>query len=168
MSSIQEQLVSHIRSVFNVRLSGRDIFVETAEQYFDVEAAIDDLFFSDWRGIPPAALIKHRHQLGFLELEAFRFYVPAIICAVVLHPHEVDTLHTSVVIRLTPPDVDSSVYDTFIRRVEQFTPEEAGVIAEFFEVYFDLFPLDQWGISNKGIKEILDNQKYWLSRALNS
>ena len=165
MDEVRQNLISTIRNVFDVQLNNRDIFVQTAEQYFEIDTTVNDLFFQNWQDIPHTALIEHRNKISWLKPEAFRFYVPAIIKTVVTYSYEVDTLHTSLLYFLSPPDSDKSYYENFIKRAHQFTLEEAEVIAQFFDVYFDLFPLDKWGISNEGIKKILDNQKYWSSRS---
>lgn len=158
------ELLLDIRKTFKTQLENHEIFVETAPQYFDTEQAVDDLFFMNWYHVPLQVLIKHRIHFWALTSDAFHFYFPAMLTAIIKHPHEVDTLMDNVLYALTMPESDSTTYPFFVDRVSKFSKEESRVIARFLDDYFELFPLDKWGHSNKDIKEILTAHQFWLSK----
>lgn len=128
---IRTQLFLEIRKTFKSQLKTRNIFVETAGQYFDVDEATEALFYEHWYDVPLSALIKYRIHIASLNAVGFHFYLPAMLTAIIKHPHEVDTLTESALFSLVPPLPDDSYHMKFVERAILYTSEEAKIIAKF-------------------------------------
>lgn len=162
MTDIRQRFVQKIRTTFKTKLESTQIFVETAPQYFNADVAVSELLYDNWYEVPLDALIKHRNNLAFLTPHAFRFYLPAILTACILHTDEVDTLVTNVEFDLMPPKPNQTVYPIFQARADTFTPDECAVIASYFENHADLFPTDYWKIKEtERIKALI----FWQTKA---
>lgn len=161
---IRTQLFLEIRKTFKSQLKTKDIFVETAGQYLDVEEAIEDLFYENWYDVPLSALIKHRIHIASFNVVGFHFYLPAMLTAIIKHPHEIDTLTESVLFYLVPPLPDVSYHQNFIQRANLFTSEEAKIIAKFLDSYFDLFPPEQYSYDAQLVKNLNHAVQYWTTR----
>lgn len=167
MNTLQEKLLQEIRDNFTSKLKDENIFIESASDIFEIEPVTKSLFYENWHDIPLQVLIDNRNIISYLNLDAFHFYLPAILSAIITHPRQVDTLVDSTIFHLSPSNFESAnEYSRFLDRVNIFTQQEIEVIAKFFDSYFDLFPLDEWSHSNKHIKEILETSKFWSSQVV--
>ena len=156
-------LVLEIRKTFTMHLQKNELFVKTAAQYFDVESVIDDLFYTHWYDVPLNMIIKYRIHFWALTADAFRFYLPAMLTAIINHPYEVDTLTESVLYALTPKH-DSPTDSIFIERSRHFSKDEAKVIVQFLESYFDLFPSDDWSYTARDVRDLNSSIQFWSSK----
>ena len=118
-----------------------------------------------WRDLPIDVIFRHRDSLTRLADEAFRFYLPAILRAVVLHPLEVDTLTSNIIYDLSPAFYNDKWETFFEKRVEVFTTNEKQVIAQFIVVYKDLEPDGYWTLLDDA-KRCLDSATEFWSQFL--
>jgi|GEM_PF-3849258 len=157
------ELVLDIQKTFSTPLENNELFVEIAPQYFDTESVTEDLDFMNWYDVPLQILVKYRIHFWALTADAFRFYLPAMLTAIIKHPHNIDTLTDFVIHSLTPKD-ESHTDSIFIERSSRFSTDEARVILKFLESYFDLFPPEEWSYSAKDVRDLNSAIQFWLSK----
>jgi hypothetical protein len=102
-----------------------------------------------WRAVPIGTLAYYYVDLPHFTPEAFRFYLPSFMIAVLLHYQNVGTLPVSLIHSLTPPDADllekyiekrtdplkhTKVAD-FLNRASAFNSKEKAAIRSFLELY---------------------------------
>ncbi|MEP7292247.1 MAG: DUF6714 family protein [Chloroflexota bacterium] len=99
-----------------------------------------------WSEVPLELIKRYRDELSMFSYEGFRFYLPAFMLAILLHPDEVDTLHSNLLVNLTPLDyvsrqMNSSLKTTnsglegFRRRAKLFSQQEGTAIIAFLNFY---------------------------------
>ncbi len=107
-----------------------------------------------WQHLSVNQLTYHHVDLPVLTPEAFRFYLPAFMTAVLQHHDHVGTMPINVIHSLTPPDanmvsqlvekqLDTQKYEKvqdFLARVSAFTGKERAAIRVFLESYRRLYP----------------------------
>ncbi len=157
------ELLLNIRKTFTTPLENNELFIETAPQYFDVETATKELLYKHWYDVPLNMIIKYRIHFWALTSNAFRFYLPAMLTAIIEHPHDVDTLTDFVIHSLTPKS-DSLTDSIFIERSHQFLNDEVRVILKFLESYFDLFPPDDWSYTANDVRDLNRAIQFWSNK----
>ncbi len=107
----------------------------------------EDFWGKHWKDLSLDLIIRHRDKIPSLTPEAFRFYLPAFMNAVLFHYDEVDTLPINVMTSLTPPTQESqgrwpmnNLMHGFLRNVEGFSVQEKIAILAFLESYSQLVP----------------------------
>jgi hypothetical protein len=119
----------------------------------DVGYELEDIEGLHWKEVPTSLLRAHRDELSSFTPEGFRFFLPALLIAVILHPDQVDTLTWNIIGKLAPPEPESDIraelFDfleiTFRQRVSVLSPEEKAAVRAFVEAYDQLEPLDDGG-----------------------
>ena len=72
--TLRQQLAHDICEAFTTQLITKQIFVNTAGQYFDVDKAIEELAYENWYDVPLSMIIRHRIHIGYLNSIGFHFY----------------------------------------------------------------------------------------------
>jgi len=92
----------------------------------------------DWRKVPLKLLLHNVSEISALSDEAFRFYMPAYLCAVLRDP-AADGIVESLVSYLAPSPIPDRTYIAD-HAIKLFTRAEKAVILEFLERHGELFP----------------------------
>ena len=94
---------------------------------------------------------KHRDDLMNFSPGGFRFFIPAILIAVILHSDEVDTLRDNIIYMLAPPALGDGpphlvpvIEKILSDRVGILASQEKAAIRSFLEAYKDLEPYAGW------------------------
>lgn len=105
----------------------------TVWHYEQIEAKFKDYH---WRDLPFENLFQYREVLTYLSDTAFRFYLPAYLLAVLLHPEEVDTLLDRIVDHLSPSNGEFPQHDENIsRKAKTLTISEIDAVIAFLNAY---------------------------------
>lgn len=97
-----------------------------------------------WRDVSMKLAFDYRGELSYFTPNAFRFYLPGFMIAVLQHPEAVDTLPTNLILRLTPPEAFEDRWpratidrmtQNFLTNSDLYTPEEVKAIGDFLEFY---------------------------------
>jgi hypothetical protein len=144
---LQESMAQQIKQAFaDTPYPGDDQIVKPESDNQELMRAFRG---RDWRALPVATLGYYYVDLPHLTPEAFRYYLPAFMIAVLLHYQNVGTLPVSLMHSLTPPDPDSlekymdkhtdplkltKVAD-FLNRASAFNAKEKTAIRTFLGLY---------------------------------
>lgn len=110
----KETVSQIIRDAFGEAENTPDvIFKPSADWYFDMDQASADFIGRKWFEMPIDILIRHRDRLSWMTPEAFHFYLPAFLLAVIHEREQVDVLHENILSKLIPPDTSATYYDDF-------------------------------------------------------
>ncbi len=115
----------------------------------DSEALTRAFWGKNWRDVQLATLSNYHVDLPLMTPDAFRYYVPAFMLAVMFYYHHVSTLPIGLMHSLTPPDptllqkyldkktdpLKHSQITDFLNRVGTFTLPEKAAIRTFLENY---------------------------------
>ncbi len=93
-----------------------------------------------WQEITLESLIANRDCISWFTVEAYRYYLPAYMIAVITHFHEVDVLSNNTLYHLTPPDEHETWKTEFITTSKGFTQAQKSVIQNFIALYARLSP----------------------------
>lgn len=85
-----------------------------------------------WKQVPLEVLRDHYSGLFFFTPEAYRFYLPAYLCAVLLHYEDGDMIPGSIVFSLIPPSHAGDVQN-YRQRMDGFTSPQRNAIKSFLE-----------------------------------
>ncbi|MEZ4672332.1 MAG: DUF6714 family protein [Anaerolineae bacterium] len=108
----------------------------------------------DWRDLQLNTITNYHVDMALMTPEAFRYYLPAFMLAVVFYYGHVSTLPMGLMHSLTPPDagllqkylekktdpLKHTQIGDFLNRVSAFTPREKSAIRTFLETYRKLQP----------------------------
>ena len=97
-----------------------------------------------WRDVPVELIRKYRDSFGNFSPEGFRFYLPAILTAIILQPKIVDTAVNNIIFYVSPPELDEPFNQGFDLRVKEFCQEEKQAISLFLNSYRELEPYGWW------------------------
>jgi hypothetical protein len=138
-----QQVISEIRNAFKdtpypIGYIGRD--------NYEGEELWKPLVNKHWSDVSLELVRRYRNELPMLYDEGFRFYLPAFMLAILLHPREVDTLHASLILSLTPPDfrnqqlkssphASENTLRVFRRGANAFSQQEIIAIVTFLQFY---------------------------------
>lgn len=110
-----------------------NVVSELARDVHDDAGAMEKVLKGQpWTAIPDNILAERAKDIVALTMQAFVYYIPAFICAAVKDP-ESDAA-TYAMYTLSP----LGNYDDFYKNTcEQFTPEQAALVAEFLKFLDD-------------------------------
>lgn len=143
MSQVQEDvsgLAKQIREAFaDATYPGDDNLIYDSR---DVGARqIADAFRGKhWSEVPFETLLYHNDALHFFSPEAFRFYLPAYLLAVLERYEDADILPEMLVGVLTAPDPQDPVYSSFRRKFDGFSAARKAAITAFLEYLLRTHP----------------------------
>ncbi len=114
----------------------------------------------EWRKVRLEILSHNWSAIIGFGPEAYHFYLPAFLCAVLRYP-EVEDLEHSLVYSLIPP-VPGELYK---RNPELafplFSKGEKLVVVDFLEKHSDLFPMSSWTLLDDNMAELQRAIKFW-------
>jgi Family of unknown function (DUF6714) len=128
-------LVSRIRAAFaDVPYPGDDGLVPaTLRRDLEREQIVKDFAGREWRDLDVGFLRGQADALLLLTADAFRFYLPAYMVAMVTEPEESDLVPAAVVLSLTPPDDSDDLNAWFAERVAGLSMAQRLTIRELLE-----------------------------------
>lgn len=124
-----------------------NIVTHWSGQYTDIEEVWVRESFTGrhWKTVPLESVIFNRDHLPHFTPEAFRFFLPTFLLAVLQHPVEVDVLSNNLFYELTPDDPEGPSYSPFFdERVNGLTPAQKDVVRKFINWYLDEFITQEW------------------------
>lgn len=83
-----------------------------------------------WQEVTLDQLLAGR-ETALLTVEAWRYYLPAVITWSVRDPKAVDVIADNLVYQLTPPDEDGGLVEWFEPRARGFTPDQRAAVVAF-------------------------------------
>jgi len=110
-----------------------------------------------WSVVPLSAVRSERGSLSFFTPEAFRFYLPAFLRAVLLYPQETDTLRENLFYTLTPPESEGESMSWFRELAEGLTVPQREVIRSFVKSFAESEPYYSKAIRDRALK-------YWFGQ----
>lgn len=161
-------IVRKLRESFSQSTLSADdtLFIPSAGHIFDVEEAERALCGKEWWEIPLAVLIMNRDRMSYLTKAGFCFLLPAFLTAAIEHAKEVDVLQDNIVYMLTPPQSESSDhYKVFENRISGLSTQQAQVIADFFENYTRIYPVEAWSFTETDQRQITHAYVFWKARS---
>lgn len=165
----KQELVQNIKDAFSaIEVSKNEgLFIPSAEHIFDAqraEAKIREVQW--WWEIPLDVLIANRDRISYLSRDGFRFLLPAFLIAAIEQPKQVDVLVSNIIWTLTPPKTsDIDRYKTFETRMAALSIQQSQVIANFFQEYTTIYPVDEWSFTKSDEVEISRAYVFWRSKA---
>jgi hypothetical protein len=100
-----------------------------------------------WSEVPFETLLYHNDALHFFTDEAFRFYLPAYLLAVLERYEDADVLPEMLVGVLTAPDPQDPGYSSFRLRFDGFSADRRAAVTAFLEylmmTHQDEYPDDE-------------------------
>ena len=122
---------------------------------------LDALKGYKWDNLPIEVISSYKHDFHRLSAEGFRYFMPALMRAVILQPEEADALVDNIVSLLTPPKDDVLVSKTFEYRIQNLNNQERAMIATFMVSYKDLEPDGAWTNVAKASNMLDGAIEYW-------
>lgn len=116
---------------------------------------LEDFTMKHWSDISAQTIRKYQDEFSSFSPEGFRFFLPAIITAVILHPEICDLAVENIVVYLSLPEPDNILYNYFQARSKLFTRAEKQAIALFLKSYREFHPYGWW-TSNEESRIVLD------------
>lgn len=105
----------------------------TVWNYELIEAEFKD---HHWKELPFEILFQNRDVLTYLSDTAYRFYLPAYLLAVLLHPEEVDTLLDRMVDHLSPSNGKYPQHDeNILKKAKTLDTSEIDAVIAFLNAY---------------------------------
>ena len=143
---MQEDLAQRIENVFTQAPYPGD-------NHIGVREVEDFIGQKEWQKVPLEVLA--RKQTGLLSFypEAYRFYLPAYLCAVLRHL-ELEYLEDPITYSLIR-------YIDRTSDIPQFNEAEKLLIVEFLEGYRELFPLSSYVILDDKVTELQRAIQFW-------
>ena len=163
-AQIKQEAATKIEEAFaDTPMPQKGRYWEGPHECEDIEDHIGGIH---WRDVPLQTLSWWRDCINYLTPEAFRFYVPAYMLMVLLHPIEGDTLVDNIVGCLSP---SGDFHNRHLKEQSKFVkPKEAEGIIAFLEAYQSLMDADDPYFSdNYGIyhhkRHLEDGILFWTS-----
>ncbi len=165
----KQELVQNIKDAFSaIEVSKNErLFIPSADHIFDAqraEAKIREVQW--WWEIPLDVLIANRDRISYLSKDGFRFLLPAFLIAAIEQPKQVDVLVSNIIWTLTPPKTsDIDKYKNFETRMAALSIQQSQVIANFFQEYTTIYPVDEWSFTESDEVKISRAYVFWRSKA---
>jgi hypothetical protein len=107
---------------------------------------LDEFAGKHWSELPIELIQTYRDDLGTFSSEEFRFYLPAYLIAIILHPDKADILCDNIIYKLSPPapDAEESRMRWFTSKIRDFNKQEIEGIFRFVMAYKQLEPEGGW------------------------
>lgn len=103
-----------------------------------LSSGISTLFVGkNWQEVPLSSLFQERLSLGLFTPEAFCYFFPAFLRAVLLHSDQMDTLWENLFFDLTPPENEIKM-GVFLDKVSRFNQQQIEVIKAFIKLYISI------------------------------
>ena len=115
---------------------------------------------TEWRKVPLEILGRNQSAIISFGLEAYHFYLPAFLCAVLRHP-QLEYLEHPIVYSLIPfptPDTPNRIPE---KAVPLFSRGEKSVVVEFLEKHGELFPTSSYTILDDRMAEVQRAITFW-------
>jgi hypothetical protein len=113
----------------------------------------------DWKEIPLEILLRNHAEIPAFTPEAYLFYVPAFLSALLRHP-DADIMLDFVTAALIPsPSPDTKHLVEYA--IELFSDLEKRVILELLERYSQLFPQSNYAIMDDGKSDLQRAIDFW-------
>ena len=93
-----------------------------------------------WTEVPFETLLYHNDALHFFTDEAFHFYLPAYLLAVLERYDDADILPEMLVGVLTAPDPEAPDYSFFQQKFKSFTSAQEAAVKAFLEYLMKTYP----------------------------
>lgn len=97
-----------------------------------------------WESLPVDIIRLKRDDFHNLLPKAFRYFLPALMRAVVVNPDVVDTFVDNILNLLSPNSMSGNLNEQMKERLDQrrqlFTDEEKKAVHAFLKSYFELEP----------------------------
>lgn len=161
--ALRQELAEEIRKAYKeVEYPGED--------HFELGHEVESFRGYTWQDIPIDILILRRDELHYLTPEAFAYFLPAFLIAILLNSNEVDSLHPNLLFfYLVPPqniDGKSSEYTDYRRQRlskirEILTASQKRAIFKVYDMYSDLFPDHELSLEEEGLRDRA--LTYWAS-----
>jgi len=91
----------------------------------------------NWKNLPISIISKYKDSFHRLGADSFRYFVPALMIAVILEPDETDTLVTNLIHLLTPEMDRLVVTKVFLHRIQAIDKQEGKAIAMFLSYCYE-------------------------------
>ncbi len=138
-------------------------FVETqypGDNNLGVREVEDFIGQKEWRNVPLEVLARNQAAILIFSPAAYRFYLPAFLCAVLRHS-ELEYLEDPITYSLIPsiaPDNPKIVPESAI---PLFSGGEKSLILEFLEKHGELFPRSNYVVLDENASELQHAIKFW-------
>ncbi len=125
-------------------------FISIFDDYYDTYLAFKDI--KHWQDIDVDFVLSNKDTLHFLTAEAFHFYLPAFMIAIIRDPIKVDVAVDSTFFLLNPNECKKSL---FKERIKYFNNDQAKTVKHFMQFFRDV---------HAGIEPIIDD----INKTINS
>ena len=141
--TLRQDFANEVRRVF-------EYIDYPGDEYFG-SRGVESLKGHSWQEIPLENLVLSQWNLVLLPAQAYCYFLPAVLIAILLRREEASDLPEVVFFQLAPPtDEDVLWKHTFPEVVQLLNAEQRNLIYQFFFSYRSLFPkkhnlgLDLW------------------------
>lgn len=170
-TSLRESVAQKIDDAFaDVPYPGDDHICKKGSDGAELTKALRGVH---WRDLEIATIASHHVDMPLLTPEAFRFYLPAFMLALMSHYQHAGTLPMSLLHNLMPPDsgslekfMDNATDPSkqgrvgdFLNRLIAFSPKEKAAIRLFVETY------DKWCPKLRGEQRLMQKAlDFWKTQ----
>ena len=150
----------------------RDKLVQIIEEAFaDTPSPTDDNIGYDlkelkghkWQSLPINIIRLRRDDFHNMSPQAYRYFLPALMRAVIIYPDEVDTLVDTIVNLLSPTAMigehQEQLKKQLDKRIVLFTEKEKQAVHAFLEAYLELEP--EVLHTSKELQDVYAAIKHW-------
>jgi hypothetical protein len=153
---LRHKLAEKIKEVFSNTAYPDEIYLtryssEIGEEFVNLK----------WQDVPEELLKRHKGDLIGLHPDVFRYYLPAILRAILLEEDGISDLHGSMINWLGPNPGRKYHERWFPRMAEGLTNEQREVIYTLYASYSQLFPNSSWPYSEWDHGVLSRALEYW-------
>jgi hypothetical protein len=140
MDQMRTNLIERVRAAFadNQYPGDEKLVYDNTGFHADVAESANSFRSQDWKTIPLDVLVSQRDSLSFLTPEAYHYFLPSFIIAILSHDEKLDVLRNNTVYSLYPPSSEEGFRKTFLSTVSNFSKEQKQVITDFLKTYYEM------------------------------
>jgi hypothetical protein len=122
-----------------------------------------------WKDITHQLLWNHRDEIGSLTPDAFRYYLPAFLLAVLQSSEKLDAFPIIFIPYLIPPV--SISHDKYVKKEQIFialdslTAEQKRTVGICLNMIAELYPGDKWSTFEEHRKQLAQAVEFWSQYA---
>lgn len=114
-----------------------------------------------WKNVTANQLRKYADELHNFSPEVFRYFLPAILTAVILYPKESDVLVDNVIGQLSPPEEGTRHKTNFDRRMAILDYKMKNAVKQFIRSYKQLEPHGAWSFMDYDKDKLEKAIEFW-------
>src|SRR5689334_23226480 len=120
----------------------------------------------EWRKVPIDVIARSQAAIIVFSPAAYRFYLPAFLCAVLRHPELEGLLEGAIAYSLIASFTPDNLKKIPESAVAFFNHAEKLLIVEYLEKYGELFPASGYVLLDDSVAELQNTITFWKDQLL--